>query len=87
MLRCLGVPVLTATNLYSDNQGVTLSATTPEADLKKKHVMISYHLVREATAAGIVAPCWIPGGTNWSDILTKQIPSTEFIGHVNDMTV
>ena len=67
--------------MYGDNQGVILSAAISEDDFKKKHVVISYHLVCKSTSAGIIAPCWIKGGTNWSDILMKQIPSLEFIGH------
>jgi hypothetical protein len=48
MLRCLGVPVTKPTNLYGNNYGVIQSATIPDGELKKKHVAISYHYVREA---------------------------------------
>ena len=37
--------------------------------------------MREAVAAGIIEPYWISGGFNKSDILTKQIPKPEFMGH------
>ena len=53
----------------------------PAADLSKKHVAISFHLVREAIAAGIVAPYWLKGEYNISDIMTKQIPKTPFKDH------
>ena len=46
----------------------------------KKHVAISYHVMREAVAAGIISPYWISGGFNMSDILTKKIPKPEFKG-------
>jgi hypothetical protein len=52
MLRCLGVPVTKPTNLYGDNFGVIQSATIPDGELKKKHIAISYHYVREAITAG-----------------------------------
>jgi hypothetical protein len=42
-----------ATNLYGDNFGVIQSATIPEGELKKKHVAIAYHYVREYIAGGM----------------------------------
>ena len=61
------------------------NAQNPEADLKKKHVALSFHSVREAIAAGIILPCWLRGKHNKSDIMTKQIPATPFKAHVEDM--
>jgi hypothetical protein len=49
MLHCLGVPITNPTNLYGDNFGVIQSASIPEGELKKKHVAISYHYVRDIT--------------------------------------
>ncbi len=42
------------TELYGDNFGVIQSAEIPEGELKKKHIAISYHYVREAIASRIV---------------------------------
>ena len=84
MLRCLGCNVPAgkhATRLFGDNLGVILNASNPEADLTKKHVAISYNVVREAVAAGIVAPYWLKGQWNPADILTKQIPRPGFRSH------
>ncbi len=40
--------------------------------LKKKHVAISFHKVREAAACGIVHPVKIADGRyNFADVLTK----------------
>ena len=50
MLRCLGIPVTKPTNLYGDNFSVIQNAAEPHSDIKKKHVAISYHFVREAIA-------------------------------------
>ncbi len=50
MLRCLGIPVTKPTDLFGDNLGVIQSADIPEGELKKKHIAISYHYVREAIA-------------------------------------
>ena len=59
MLRYLGCNIPTdkhSTVLFGDMLGTILSASNPDADLTKKHAVISYHVVREAIAAEIVAP-------------------------------
>ena len=71
MLRCLGVRVEHASYLFGDNLGVVQNATMKENLLKKKHVAISYHKVREAAACGIVHPTKIDGKYNFADICTK----------------
>ncbi len=85
MLRCLGIPIANdgsqPTLLFGDNFSVIQNACDFEADLKKKHVAISFHTVREAVAAGIVEPIWLKGEWNISDIMTKQISGAEFNGH------
>ena len=45
----------------NDNYSVVQNSQNPAADLSKKHVAISFHVVREAVAAGIVEPYWISG--------------------------
>ena len=57
------------------------NAQNPAADLSKKHVAISFHVVREAIAAGVVEPYWLKGQWNLSDIMTKQIPRVDFREH------
>jgi hypothetical protein len=85
MLRCLGCNIPAdrscATKVFNDNFSVIQNCQNPAADFSKKHVAISYHVVREAVAAGIIEPYWIKGGNNLSDILTKQIPKPKFMEH------
>ena len=85
-LRCLGVNVpydrTCPTKIFGDNLSVILSASNPRHDLSKKHVAISFHVVREAIAAGIIEPYWLKGEHNMSDIMTKQIPRHEFLRHL-----
>ena len=85
MLRCLGLNVPAdgscPTKIFSDSFSVVQNCQKPAADLSKEHVAISFHLVREAIAAGIVAPYWLRGEYNISDIMTKQIPRTTFKEH------
>lgn len=78
MLRCLGVPVTKPTNLYGDNLGSIQSATVPDSEMKKKHVAISYHFVREAIAAKIVNVIKVDTEDNFSDVCTKALGRTLF---------
>ena len=48
------------------------------------HVAISYyHVVCKAVAARIIRPYWQEGKWNFSDIMTKEIPKSEFWSHVS----
>ena len=87
MLRCLGVPVKSPTDLFGDNFGVIQSATIPDSELKKKHVAISYHYVREAIAAKTVNAYWIQSEENYSDICTKALGAQKFAPLANEMFV
>ena len=78
MLRCLGVKVDYASTILGDNLGVIQNSSISESLLKKKHVAISYHKVREAAAAGIVHPVKTDGADNFADILTKAQESKTF---------
>lgn len=53
-LRMFGVSVDGPTILFCDNQSVVHNANHPESTLKKKHIAISFHKIREAVAAGVV---------------------------------
>jgi hypothetical protein len=56
MLRCLGVQVSVPSYVMGDNLGVIQNATIKESLLKKKHVAISYHRVREAQLHTLYSP-------------------------------
>ena len=71
MLHSLGVLVIGATELCGDNLGMIISSTNPDSELKKKHVSISYHKLREIAAAGIVNPIKVCTTVNRADIFTK----------------
>mmetsp|Transcript_30752 Transcript_30752/g.36558 ORF Transcript_30752/g.36558 Transcript_30752/m.36558 type:complete len:126 (-) Transcript_30752:187-564(-) len=62
MLRCLGCNVpsdgSSPTRIFGDNLSVIQNAQNPAADLSKKHLAISFHVVREAIAAHIVEAYW-----------------------------
>ena len=57
MLCCLGVNLGgKLTDLFGDNLSVIQNSQNPAADLSKKHVAISFHVVCEAIAAVIISP-------------------------------
>ena len=85
MLRCLGIPVSKSTALYGDNWGAIQSANIPDSELKKKHIAISYHFVREAIAARIINPIWLRLHENYSDICTKALAGPTFNGHIHEL--
>ncbi|MGH7955373.1 MAG: Ty1/Copia family ribonuclease HI [Gloeomargaritales cyanobacterium] len=59
--------------VFGDNLAVVTNTTKPASMLKKKkkHLGISYHLVREAVAAGIVTVYHIDSEENPANPLTK----------------
>ena len=86
MLRCLGVPVTEPTNMFGDNMGSILSAASENADLKKKHVALSFHFVRESVAANIVKPIWLRSEHNFADLMTKALGRISFRRLVDNLT-
>ena len=71
-LRYLGVPLLGASMIFGDNESVVNTASHPHGKLSKRHVVLSYHRVREAIAAGITRFYHIAGERNPADILSKH---------------
>ncbi len=71
--RRFGMPVVNPVNIFCDNQSVVTNASVPESKLKKRHVSISYHKVREAIAAGTIRIAFIPSKENLADMLTKSL--------------
>jgi len=48
---------------------------------------LSFHMVREAVAAEIIAPHHIPGYYNYADILTKAVDTETFKRHAFNILV
>jgi len=68
----LGVPVIGPSVLFGDNQSVVDSSTIPHSKLSKRHLMLSYHYVREAMASKAYVYAFINGKYNPADILSKH---------------
>ena len=71
-LLYLGVPIIDRSILFGDNKSVVDSDSQPHSKLHKRHLMLSYHYVREAVASGNYAYCWLRGQLNPSDVLSKH---------------
>jgi len=73
MLRCLGCNVPAdgscPTKSFGYNFSVIQNSQYPAADLSKKHVAISFDVIREAITAGIIEPYWLKGKWNLSYIM------------------
>ena len=77
-LRMTGIPVDGPALMLGDNLSVVLNTTVPSSVLKKKHLGICYHRVREAVAAKVMRFVHILSGDNLADLLTKPLPHTTF---------
>ena len=85
MLRAFGIRLDGPTQVFGDNFSVITNAKDPDAKLKKKHVALSFHVVREAIAAGVIEPFWLKGAYNIADIMTKQLPPQEALRHIESI--
>ena len=71
-LRYLGIPIMTKAYMFGDNKSVVTSSTIPPSILKKRHNMLSYHIVREAIAANILEFHWCSFCQNRNDMFSKH---------------
>ena len=68
-----GVPLDGPANVHCDNEALVKSTTRPESTLKKRHLSIAWHRIREACAGIEPTICVAHESTltNVSDLLTK----------------
>ena len=65
------------TNVYCDNQAVVSNSSLAELTLKKKHIFVCYHKVRESYAKGVVRIKYEPTESNLADVCTKVLSAEE----------
>ena len=70
-LRMMGILLVGEANVFCDNETVYKSLSRPEAVLKKKHISICFHAVREAVAMRMLCVGFVKGINNLADYLTK----------------
>jgi len=75
-LRYLGLSLKGTSYLFGDNNLVVTSSSTsssiPGARLHERHLLLSFHCVREAIAAKIISFIFVPGAINPADVLSKH---------------
>ena len=64
--------------LLGDNMSVVLNTTVPSSVLKKKHLSLSYHRIKEAVAMEIMKFAHVKSTENYADILTKPLSNPKF---------
>ena len=70
-LRMMGIPITGSTNTYCDNKSVVANSSKVESVLKKKHLSICYHRVRESCARKALRIAFEPTKSNLADVCTK----------------
>jgi Reverse transcriptase (RNA-dependent DNA polymerase) len=72
-IRMLGAPIEGPIWLFGDNKSMIDSASQPSGRLQKRHLILSWHRLREKAAMGIVYYLHIGSKENIADCLTKHL--------------
>jgi hypothetical protein len=72
-LRMLGAPLDGPIWMFGDNKSMINSAAEPAGRLTKRHLILSWHRLREKAAMGIVYYLHIGSKENIADCLTKHL--------------
>ena len=64
--------------MFGDNSSVIISCITPSSMLKKKHLSLTYHMIRETCAAEAINLNYIASEDNYADLLTKLLKTDSF---------
>ena len=75
-LRMLGAPIEGPIWMFGDNKSMIDSASQPSGRLQKRHLILTWHRLREKAAMGIVRFLHITSTENVADCLTKHLPHT-----------
>ena len=67
ILCAFGIHLDGPTQIFGDNFSVITIAKDPNAELKKKHVALSFHIVHKTINAGVIEPFW-------PNVMTKELP-------------
>ena len=78
LLAELGIKLKYASVIFSDNQAAKAIAEDPVFHKRTKAIGISYHFVREAISAGVVAISYVETSKNLADINTKPLGAKVF---------
>ena len=83
LLQSLGVKIRGPIKIYSDSQSALDSSVILGTELKRKHVALAFHAVREAFAHNVVSLYKITTDDNPADMCTKALQRIKFHKHAN----
>ena len=75
----LGFPPLRPTPLLCDNQAALVLAEDPSFHTRAKHINIKWHYIRKCTENSNISVSYVPSRDNVADILTKALPTQQFV--------
>ena len=81
MLREMGFPQSSPTEIQTDNQGVLIQSQKSVNHSVAKHYRIAQAFIRQLVASGVVQGCDVKSGDNSSDIGTKPLLTEPFVRH------
>jgi hypothetical protein len=76
-LRMMGVMLDGAANIFCDNESVVKNSSIPHSTLKKKHINICFHRVREVCAMGMIRIAYVHTKSNLASCLTKALGGSD----------
>jgi hypothetical protein len=83
-LRMLGVPLDGPIWMFGDNKSMIGSLAEPSGQLTKRHLILSWHWLREKAAMGVVYYLHISSKENLADCLTKHLTHAPLWALVKD---
>jgi hypothetical protein len=78
LLAELHSPLAKSTLVYCDNISIVYLSTNPVQHQQTKHVEIDLHFIRDRVAIGDVRVLHVPTTSQFTDIVTKGLPSSTF---------
>jgi hypothetical protein len=85
MLRSFVIKVSKPCTTLGDNEATIVNTSAASSPLRKKHVALSYHFIRENSAVGTICPAKISGKDNFADLLTKPLERNTFMKHTGSV--
>ena len=68
-------------DVYCDNNGAIAQAKEPRSHPQSKHILRSFHLIREIIERGDVKICRVHTDNNNADPLTEPLPQSKHDSH------
>ena len=79
LLAELGCAQEFPTPLRIDNEtAIAMTSDDGQQFLRRKHIRVVYHWIREAARDGFLTPVWVPTERQEADLLTKSLGRTVF---------